>query len=620
MNSRLSDYGTIIVKVLFFIFFYLYVLLDINPAISYFIQQPVFLIDREYLSEHLNYPGGLIAYLSQFLAQFYYYPWIGALILTLVTWCISYFTLKIVRLLKFNRHLLVLQLVPAIGLLYIHSRHDYILTTTIILLSSVIFYYLYLRLNREKLIFRLTGIIISSVVLYYISGGGALLHYISMCLVSELFNLKKYDFKVISLLIILGGLIPYLSVRLLFYITLKQAYLYLLYSEPYYHPPFILYVLFAYFLIIIVYVRANGLKYFESLSIFSRKNTADGKHIASLSFLIQLVLVIILTALTARFAVESEQALVDEVQYLAYNEEWDKLLRLVKEHPSDDRFVNFHTNRALYYTGKLADEMFDYPQTWGKHALFMGEIVIRTVLMDNSDLYFDLGHIRAAQHWAYEAQTIYENSPRVLKRLALTNIILGNYKPACSILGILRKSIINKDWADNYLQCINDPRRLEKDSLINKKRNLPPRTIFFMDRINVNHDLLYLLDENEKNKMAFEYLMAYYLLSNEIGNMVMNLRYLGKFGYKQIPRTYEEALMVYLSKIGIKRVNLGGYNISESTIERYRDYVRIVHNYNNNVQAAHDELHKVHGNTYWYYLHFTSPVTAGRELKFKAIE
>ncbi len=620
MNSKLSDYGTIITRVLFFIFFYLYLLLNINPAISYFIQQPVFLIDREFLGEHLSYPGGLIEYISQFLAQFYYYPWAGALILTLVTWCISYITLKIARSLKFNRHLLVLQIIPAIGLLFIHSRYDYILTTTMILLSSVVFYYLHLRLNGQKLILRLSAIIISSVILFYISGGGALLHFLLLCLVSELSYLRKYDFRVIALLIILGGVIPYLSVRLLFYITLKQAYFYLLYSEPYYHPPFILYVIFAYFPIIILYARVNGHKLFEGLSILSRMKTPDEKYNSNLSFLIQFILIIILTALTVRFAAKPEKALVHEVKYLAYNEQWDKLLRLVREHPSDDRFVNFHTNRALYHTGKFSDEMFDYPQTWGKHALFMGEIVIRTVLMDNSDVYFDLGHIRAAQHWAYEAQTIYENSPRVLKRLALTNIILDKYKPAGSILGILRKSIVNKDWAEYYQQCIDNPPKLEKDSLIRNKRNMPPRTIFFMDRINVNYELLMLLDENEKNKMAFEYLMAYYLLSNEIGNMVKNLSYLEKLGYKQIPRTYEEALMVYLSGVGIKRVNIGSYNISESTIERYRDYARIVHDHNNDSQDARDELYKVHGNTYWYYLHFTSPVTAKRELKFKVRE
>jgi hypothetical protein len=438
--------------------------------------------------------------------------------------------------------------------------------------------------------------------------------------VAELFYLKKYDIVVIPLLIIFSGLIPYLSARFIFYITVKQASFYLLLPEPYYHPPFILYMLFIYFILIIVYIKAEGLNFFKNISVFNIKKTVNVKYIPIFSFIIQVIVIIILTASTVKFAIVHEQAFIDEVKYLAYNHEWEKLLKLVEENPSNDRFVNFHTNRALYHTGKFADNMFDYSQTWGKYSLFMGEIMIRTILMDNSDLYFDMGHIRAAQHWAYEAQTIYENSPRVLKRLALTNIILGNYKPASSILGILRCSIITKGWAEYYQQCIDDPAKLENDSLIQNKRNLTPTTIFFTNRKNVNYDLLYMLEENEKNKMAFEYLMAYYLLTNDIGNAVRNLGYLKVLGYKKIPRIYEEALMVYFSKLGIRRVNLGVYKISENTIERYKDYALIVHRNNNDIQAAHDELLNMHRNTYWYYLHFTSPVTTKRELKFKALE
>jgi hypothetical protein len=620
MNSKLLNYSRTIIKALFFVFFYLYVLFYVNPAINYFIQQPVFLVSKEYLKEHLSYPGGLIEYISQFFAQFYYYPWLGALLLTLVVFCVSYFTGKLVNSLKLNKHILILQLIPAVGLLFVHSRHDYILATTMILLSSVIFFYMYLQFTKQRLITRSAGLILSSVVLYYISGGSALLLYLSMCLVAELFYLKKYDIVVIPLLIILSGLIPYLSARFIFYITVKQSYFYLLLPEPYYHPPFILYMLFIYFILIIVYIKAAGLEFFKSISVFNIERTVNEKYIPIFSFIIQVIVIIILTALTVKFAIVHEQAFINKVKYLSYNKEWEKLLKLVEKNPSNDRFVNFHINRALYHTGRLADNMFDYPQTWGKHALFMGEIVIRTILMDNSDLYFDMGHIRAAQHWAYEAQTIYENSPRVLKRLVLTNIILGNYKPASSILGILRCSIINKGWAEYYQQCIDDPAKLENDFLIQNKHDLTPTTIFFMDRTNVNYDLLYMLEDNGKNKMVFEYLMAYYLLSNDIGNVVKNLRYLKVLGYRKIPRIYEEALLVYFSKMGIKRINLGGYAISENTIERYKDYALIVHRNNNDIQAAHDELLNVHGNTYWFYLHFTSPVTAKRELKFKAIE
>ncbi|UCH13971.1 MAG: hypothetical protein JSV22_12810, partial [Bacteroidales bacterium] len=121
-------------------------------------------------------------------------------------------------------------------------------------------------------------------------------------------------------------------------------------------------------------------------------------------------------------------------------------------------------------------------------------------------------------------------------------------------------------------------------------------------------------------KMVFEYLMAYYLLSNEIGNFVNKLSYLRDLGYRQIPRTYQEALLVYVTGKNIKKVNLGGYSISKNIAERYRDYAGIVMKYKNDLQSAREELYREHGNTYWYYLHFISPVTTKRELEFKVKE
>jgi hypothetical protein len=621
MNARPINIGSIIFKILFFAFAWLYILRVVNPEITYFIQQPAFYVGKRYIYGHLSYPGGIIEYVSAFLSQFLYFPWIGALVFVLVIWFISFITGRILKLIGLNAFKLLLQLFPAIVLLYIHSSNDYILATTMILLSSVLFFYFYILFRDKTAVIRSVVLILSSVALFYISGGGALLHYVFLCLLFEIFNFKRYKTALIILASLLfAAIIPYLSARFIFYVAMKQAYFFLLLPEPYYHPPVLLYVLFVFYAVPIV---LGVLKKYNILSSDYLLNT--GKHAGKkllpyLMFAIEVVIVGGLTVLTMVFAVKPEQKFVNNIRYLAYNEEWKKILELVRKHPSNDMFVNFHTARALYHTGKMADDLFNYSQYWGKHSLFLGEIVSRTLLMDNSDVYFDLGHIRAAQHWAYEAQTIYENSPRIIKRLSLTNIILGNYDAAASILGILRNNIIYRKWADHYLQYLDDPTKLTEDSLIMAKRNLLPARIFFTDRENVNHDLELLVRENPKNRMAFEYLMAYYLLSNEVTNAVSNFRYLEGLGYEKIPRTYEEAFMVYLTRKDTNRIDLGGYTISENTIENYRNYARIFSSHKNDLRAAQGELHNRLGNTYWYYLHFNSPVTKGKKLQFKVKE
>jgi hypothetical protein len=621
MKTKPINIGSTVFKILFFVFAWLYILRAINPEINYFIQQPAFLVGKRYIYEHLSYPGGVIEYVSTFLSQFFYFPWIGALVLVLVIWSISFITGRILKSIGFNAINLLLQLLPAIMLLYIHSSNDYILATTMILFSSVLFFYLYILIRDKTAVIRSVVIILSSAALFYISGGGALLHYIFLCLLFEIFNIRGYKTALIILASLLfAALIPYLSARFLFYLAIKQAYFFLLLPEPYYHPPALLYVLFAFYAVPVVLSILKKYNIISSDHLFSTGKGAGKKLLPYLMFAIEVLLVSGLTILTMVFAVKPEDKFVNNIRYLAYNEEWEEILELVRKHPSKDIFVNFHTARALYHTGKMADDLFNYSQYWGKHSLFLGEVVRRTLLMDNSDVYFDLGHIRAAQHWAYEAQTIYENSPRIIKRLALTNIILGNYKTAASILGILKKNIIYRKWADHYLQYLDDPSKLTEDSLIMEKRNLLPAVIFFTDRVNVNHDLALLVKENPKNRMAFEYLMAYYLLSNEVGNVVSNFQYLEGLDYIKIPRTYEEAFMVYLTRKNKNRIDLGGYTISKNTIESYRDYARIFFNHKNDLRAAQGDLYKMHGNTYWYYLNFDSPVTKGKKLQFKVKE
>jgi DNA-binding SARP family transcriptional activator len=55
--------------------------------------------------------------------------------------------------------------------------------------------------------------------------------------------------------------------------------------------------------------------------------------------------------------------------------------------------------------------------------------------------------------------------------------------------------------------------------------------------------LLELLDRNPKNRMAFEYLMAYYMVSKRLDDLCRHLERVKQFGYRETPRLYEEALL-----------------------------------------------------------------------------
>jgi len=183
MIQKNQNRTSIIIRLLFFLFFYLYLAGRINPSISYFIQQPVFLFDKTFLFKHLNHPGGITEYLSQYLSQFLYFKWLGALIITLIVWLITYVTRKIVISAGLQRNVLILTLIPAITLIFLHGKYQYRIGSSLVLLFSLLTFLYYLRVSGWRLTHKIIVISLSSVVLYYLSGGDALIIYILMCLV-----------------------------------------------------------------------------------------------------------------------------------------------------------------------------------------------------------------------------------------------------------------------------------------------------------------------------------------------------------------------------------------------------------------------------------------------------
>jgi hypothetical protein len=106
--------------------------------------------------------------------------------------------------------------------------------------------------------------------------------------------------------------------------------------------------------------------------------------------------------------------------------------------------------------------------------------------------------------------------------------------------------------------------------------------------------------KNTKNKMAFEYFMAYCLLEGQIGRFTKHLHRLNYFDYPKIPRHFEEAMLIYNQLTGGKDVTLPGKEISEETIRKFNDFNNIMAKHKKDKKAAHSDLKK-YRDTYWFY-------------------
>ena len=83
-----QNLGRPIQSFIFFILFYLYLWLEVDPRLIYhgggmITNFPVFFRGWVFFQQFIAYPGGPVEYLSAFLSQLFYYSWAGALIVTL---------------------------------------------------------------------------------------------------------------------------------------------------------------------------------------------------------------------------------------------------------------------------------------------------------------------------------------------------------------------------------------------------------------------------------------------------------------------------------------------------------------------------------------------------------
>ena len=105
--------------------------------------------------------------------------------------------------------------------------------------------------------------------------------------------------------------------------------------------------------------------------------------------------------------------------------------------------------------------------------------------------------------------------------------------------------------------------------------------------------------------MAFEYLMARYMLKKHLNKLVENLERLKDFDYPELPTHYEEAALIYIYGRR-KPLDLSTYPTNPQKRKQIEDFTRILNSYGGNKQAASKELTKKYLNTYFYYYMYTS--------------
>ncbi len=631
-KSRLS-FGELIRGFIFFALFYLYLWLQVELRLIYhgagmITNFPSFYKGWAFFREFLLYPGGFVEYVSAFMSQLFYYSWLGALVVTAEAWiiyaCLDYLS-KVANWPRFRW----LRFVGPVLLLVTFARYAYFFPTTLALTTALVFVCLYLRiaLFRTAGYLHLLVYLALSITLYYIAGG-AFLFFAVLCAIFEIILKRRWY---VGLLCLLSAVvIPYVAGILVFGVSAIDAFSELLpiswkilhYGTRRSDVTFVYALYLLPVLAALVFTVGRRIAERARSKTSTKQNGEQSAKVPNGSFdkpgqdeivpytklhklrwLVESVILFGIACAVAFYVHDDRKKALFEVDYYACHRMWPQVLAAARRAPKNF-FVVHAVNRALYFTGQLGNDMFRWPQH-SSCLFFRTGVSYRWTYWQNFDVHIDIGLLNVAENALIECLEGIGDRPLILQRLALIDMVKGNIGSARVYLGALSKTLFHADWARDYLDRLQSDPNLSTDGRIQYLRSISLEKDFPTINIPEENALSWLLERNSQNHMAFEYLMALYLLNKHLGKFVSNIDRLKDFGYLELPRHYEEATLVYVAGTG-KRVYLRGYQTSPLLRQRIEDFSRILHSYGDDKRAAYGEVVRKYRDTYFFYYMYAS--------------
>jgi hypothetical protein len=615
---------------LFFLLLWLYLWLKVDLRLIYHAVGavatfPAFFRGWDFFREFLLYPGGLVEYISAFFVQFFYHPWAGAAVVAIQLWLICFSTDCFLRAIGAPR-LRWVRFIPLILLLITYNRYTCHFTVSSALFVAILSACLYVKAASRTGSFRLPVFLILSAVVY-IAAGGAYFLFALLCIIYEMFF--KSDPKTAAIYLATALAFGYVGGVIFYDVSIADAYTNLtplswkiLQAKD---PKETIVILFAVYLLLPIVALAAGLwqqhliratqtPLLHKTQKSKRKTTYKRKYPLGLSRLTSIVLawysavprrkwaiqtltLLVVAAASVRISRDIERKAIFEIDYYACNKMWPQVLERAPLAPNN-YFTVHAVNRALYHTGRLGDEMFRYRQNPNTLLLTMQELL--EAYWKRFDVCLDLGLVNLAEHELIESLGTNTERPAILERLALVNLVKGDVNTARVYLTALDKTLFHAGWANKYLAELESDPNLETDSYIQSLRTIMADRDgiwVFGDNEKILQDLL---AKNKHNKMAFEYLMAWYLLTRQLDKFVQNVPRLDDFKYDRIPRHYEEALLLY-SYAKNKPVDTHNLRISSEARQRFARFNYILGQHRSDTQAARQSLARDYADTYFFY-------------------
>lgn len=611
--------------------YFLWVWLGISPPLQYSSLTPAFFFNETFLREHWGYAGGMVEYFEALLLQYYQHDWLGAFVTTclagLVTLCSS-FILRTFRCQSPGP----LALVPALLLLTSQVQYDYPwLKLTLAWLVSLAAFIAYKAVPSNRRWMKLfAGLGLGVVVFQLSAGAGLVFFWLAGC--HDLL-LERYWARALFCWG-LGLSIPWAFSRFVYVLSIGDAFQFLLPSSKWSAAGLSAKVMFCYLPVcaLVLGIReAMSRRNNKGLAELrekvatqpTEKNKQQGKKaggghttlqtvlksgsvfgkLGKISLWIQQPLACtLLGAMLVGLLHDQPAKRLATIDYLGQKQKPAELLKVAAHFPDSSPLTVAYVNEALAQTGGLLSDMFRFAQAKDLNLwLSINEQMDSRRFLLASRILCDMGQVNRAERIAIESMEINGYQPLILKQLALISILKGEPAAARIFLNLLNQTVANRDWARNYLQILDQDPKASADAGLEKIRSLmiledsagdpSPETL-----------LQQCLRRNRRNRLAFDWLMAHYLLNCQHEKIMENLSRFKEVGYSGLPHHCQEALLM-AARVQ-KVAQLDRLPVSPDLLRRNELFHERFMSYRGDLARAQLGLAKEYGDTYWFYCLF----------------
>lgn len=560
MKKFLSKHSRLLLTLVFGICVFIFWRMRYPFALTFQEQLQLFLFDDDYFLERIAEPGGLARYVAEFQVQFYNSVTMGAVIIAILMMLVQRLTW---RLMRCEEHY-CLSFLPAILLWYAMGDESVMLTYTVAIVMAMACAWALMTAfpqkdnPRRQIIAKSIALFILIPIIYWLIGPMVILVALCVMPVSVIWAL--------AVMLISTHFVPFPMSRVMIGIS------YYRFPET---MPYILMTIPALIWILCISIRLlpkqkSWVRYSEALALG------------------------VLVSGVPDLGYEAKKYELLEYDYLVRIKDWQGIISKAEKQTPDLPMSVSATNLALAMTNQLGERAFDFYQRSSEGLLPKFERNYATSQL-NGEVYFHLGLVNTAQRFAFEAMEAipnYNKSARVVKRLAETNLINGEYGVAKKYLQMLEKTIFYRPWAKRTLEMLGDEKKINAHPLYGTLRQYRLDEDFLFSEDELDKICGQLFMHNKENQMAAQYLVMAPLLDRDIPRFMSYIQYVqNTIPYN--PRVIQEAIAFAFMQ---KRQQPPQGMVNQLTLQQMNDFARV---YSANKSSAELERFK---NTVWYYL------------------